>query len=106
MSADFQREAARPLTPELRRRLVRALLASAITGTAVYLLVMHLGLPALQARLTPSQIAWLREVWQRRPAAVLVAIVVAAGLLAVPALGAFRWVYGPLRPRESPTRGA
>jgi hypothetical protein len=106
MLADFQREAARPLTPEMQRRLVRALLASAVTGAVVYLLVMHLGLPALQARLTPSQIDWLREVWLRHPAAVLGAIVVAAALSGLPVLGAFRWVYGPLRLRESRTRGA
>jgi hypothetical protein len=93
-----------PLTAETQRRLLRATLASAATGSAIYLIVVHVALPALQTRLTPEHIEWLRQAFVEHPVAVLSAIVALAALLALPVLGVFRWVYGPLNtvgPRRS-----
>lgn len=81
---------------ERQRRLLRAVLASAATGVVIYLVVVLLALPELQARLTPAQVEWLRRAFVRHPAAVLGGISAIAALLGLPVLGVFRWVYGPL----------
>jgi hypothetical protein len=78
-----------------QRRLVRAILASAATGAAIYFLVMHVAFPALVARLTPAHIDALRQMFAQHPALVLIGIVCLSALLALPVLGVFRWVHGP-----------
>jgi hypothetical protein len=77
--------------------MARAIAASAATGAAIYVLVIRVALPALQARLTRQQVDWLRQAFETHPAAVLAAIVAIAGVLALPVFGIFRWTYGPLR---------
>ena len=89
-------ETGRSLAPDMRRRLLLAITASAATGGIIYLLVMHILLPSLQARLTPAYIEWLREAFTNHPLMVLAVIFLFAAVLAVPVLGVFRWVYGPL----------
>jgi hypothetical protein len=79
------------------RRLARAIAASAATGAAIYTLVVRVALPTLEARLTRENVDWLRQAFDRHPATVLGVIVVIAAVLALPVLGVFRWIYGPLR---------
>ena len=79
----------------MRRRL-RALAASTASGVIIYLLVIHVVLPGVQARLMPAKIQWLREAFANHPLIVLGAIFVLAAVLATPVLCVFRWVYGPL----------
>jgi hypothetical protein len=67
------------LIPAQQWRLLRAIAASVITGAAIYLLVMHIGLPAIAAQLTDAQVARLRQAFVERPAIVLGAIVGIAG---------------------------
>jgi hypothetical protein len=74
---------------------VAATAASATTGVAMYLVVMGLLLPAVEAWLTPSHVAWLRQAFMHRPSLVLAAIAVVSAVLALPLLGVFRWVSGP-----------
>jgi hypothetical protein len=74
---------------------MRAMVASALTGVAIYLLVMRVALPALQMQLTPPQVEWLRQAFAQHPAVVLGTIAAVAALLGLPMLGVFRWVYGP-----------
>jgi hypothetical protein len=93
------------LTREQQWRLVRAVAASAVTGVAIYLLVMHIGLPALAAQLTEAQMAKLRQTFVEHPAMVLGAVVGIAAVLGLPVLGVFRWVYGPLNVPVSRKRG-
>ena len=89
----------------IQHRLLRAILASAATGCAIYLLVLHLALPELQARLTPAQIEWLRQAFLQHPAVVLGTVVAIAALLGLPVLGVFRWVFGPMITLGSRNRG-
>jgi hypothetical protein len=96
---NLHRQTERSLTPEIRRRLLLALVASASTGVIIYVLVMHVLLPGVQARLTPAHIEWLREAFADRPLVVVGAITLIAAVLAAPVFGIFRWVYGPLIPR-------
>ena len=91
----LHRKTARSLTPEMRRRL-RAIVASAATGVIIYLLVVHVLLPGVQARLTPAQIKWLGEAFANHLPIVLGVIFVLAAVLATPVLCIFRLVYGPL----------
>jgi len=84
------------------RRLARAIAASAVTGMAIYVLVVRVALPLLEARLTRPQNDWLRQAFEAHPSAVLVTIGAIAAMLALPVLVAFRWTYGPLR---RPSRG-
>jgi len=87
----------------MRRRLLLANVASAATGGIVYIIVMHVALPGVRARLTPAHIEWLRESFTNHPLVVLGIIVVCAAVLAAPVFGVFRWVYGPLiRCRDAP----
>jgi hypothetical protein len=53
--AGFYRETLASLTPEMKLRLVRAMLASVAAGGIIYLFVMHVTLPALGARLRPGR---------------------------------------------------
>jgi hypothetical protein len=94
--ASLLRKTDRPLTPEMRRRLLLAAVASAATGGIIYILVMHIALPGVRTRLTPARIEWLRESFTEHPLMVLGVIAVFAALLAAPVFGVFRWVYGPL----------
>ena len=87
-------------------RLALAMIASAVTGVAVYLLVMRLGLPALTAHLTDAQVGWLREAFRTRPRLVAAAVVIGAALLALPVPLVFRAVHGPLRFRSAWRPGA
>ena len=76
---------------------MRAIVASAATGAAIYTLVFRVALPMVEARLTRAHVDWLRQAFERYPAAVLGAIVVIAAVLTLPVLGVFRLTYGPLR---------
>jgi len=80
----------------MQRRLLLATVASAATGGVIYLLVMHILLPSLQAWLLPAHIEWLREAFTNHPLIVLGVILVFAAVLAAPVFGVFRCVYGPL----------
>jgi len=93
------------LTPQERRRLVRGAAAGAVADMVIYVLVVHVALPALETRLTRAQVEWLRQAFVQHPLLVLGAIVAIAALLALPVLGAFRWAHGPLR-RPSVGRSA
>jgi hypothetical protein len=83
-----------------RGRLLRATAASATAGAVVYLIVMQWALPAVQTRLTPSQIEWLRDAMMHHHVAVLLTIVAITGMLGLPVLMVFRWVYGPMVVRK------
>jgi hypothetical protein len=76
--------------------------ASALTGVAMYLLVMHVVLPAVAARITDWQVARLRQALVERPAIVLGAILGMCAVAGLPVLGVFRRVYGPFGSRVSP----
>ena len=80
----------------MQRTLLLATVASAATGGVIYLLVMHILLPSLQAWLTPAHIEWLREAFADHPLMVLGVITLMAAVLAAPVFVVFRWVYGPL----------
>jgi hypothetical protein len=71
-------------------------MASTACGVTIYLLVIHIVLPGVQARLTPAQIKWLGEAFSDHYLAVLGVIFVLAAVLATPVLCVFRLVYGPL----------
>jgi hypothetical protein len=86
----------RSLTPDMRRRLLLAIVGSAATGVIIYVLVMHVAMPAVEGRLSPAHFAWLREAFANHPLVVLGVITLIAAVLAAPVLGVFRWVYGPL----------
>ena len=89
-------ETGRSLAPDMRRRLLLSIVASAATGGIIYLLVMHVVLPGVRAHLKPAHIEWLREAFTDHPLVVLSVIVLFAAVLAAPVFGVFRWVYGPL----------
>jgi hypothetical protein len=82
-------------------RLVLATIASAVTGVAIYWIVVRLGMPALTSQLTDAQVGWLREAFRTRPGLVLTAIVVVVAVLALPVPLVFRAVSGPLRVRAA-----
>jgi hypothetical protein len=82
-------------------RLALATIASAVTGVAIYWIVVRLGMPALTAQLTDAQVGWLREAFRSRPGLVLTAIVVVVAVLALPVPLVFRVVAGPLRLRAA-----
>ena len=85
----------------MQRRLLVAIVVSAAAGVIIYMLVMHVALPGVRARLTPADIEWLREAFADHPLVTLSIIVVLAAVMAAPVFGVFRWVYGPLT-RRSP----
>jgi len=78
-------------------RMVRAFLASVAMGVVVYLIVIRGALPLLARRLTPDQVDWLRSAFDAHPWMVLGSIAMIAAILALPVLGAFRIVYGPMK---------
>ena len=83
-------------------RMIRAFLASVVTGVVVYLIVIRGALPLLTRRLTAEQIDWLRSGFNDHPWVVLGSIAIIAAILALPVLVAFRIVYGPFdRSRRS-----
>jgi hypothetical protein len=83
------------------RRLAAAMLVSVAVGAAIYWFVIVRGLPAVAHRLSDEQILALRNGLRTHPLRVLGAVLGAAALLALPVLGVFRLVYGPLSgPRE------
>ena len=94
---NLHRQTDRSLTPEMRRRLLLALVASAATGVIIYVLVMHVVLPGMLARLTQVDIEWLRKAFTEHPLVVLGVILVFAAVLAAPVFVVFRWIYGPVR---------
>jgi hypothetical protein len=81
-------------------RLLRALLAAAGTGVAIYFIVMNVALPAFAESLSDEQVASLRQAFAERPYVVMSLVLAVAGLLALPVLGVIRWVYGPLNADE------
>ena len=90
---------AAPTMPQLQRRLVAAIVASALTGAAMYLVVMGVAIPAIEARLTSSHVAWLRQAFAQHPVLVLGVILAVSLVLALPVLLVFRWVSGPWKDR-------
>ena len=87
-----------PGDPSVRARLLRALIASVATGT-VLLFALRAAMPAIAARLTDAQIAWLRRAFNQHPWLVLGTITVISLLLASPVLLAFRIWFGPIQGR-------
>jgi hypothetical protein len=81
-------------------RLVRALLAAALTGAAELGLVRYVLLPRLARGLTPNQVRWLRETFVTHSAWLVLAMVALAAILALPVLiVALRTArLGPWRP--------
>lgn len=77
-------------------RLARAFGASVAAGAAMYWLVLGLALPALATRLSEARVEWLRAGFRSHPILVLGAVGLSAVVLALPVLGVFRLVYGPL----------
>ena len=86
-----------------RRKLLRAVVASAAAGAVIYLLVMQWALPAVQTGVTHEQVEWLRDAMKDHLVAVLFAIVAIAALLGLPVLMVFRWAYGPMVGRKQTT---
>jgi sterol desaturase/sphingolipid hydroxylase (fatty acid hydroxylase superfamily) len=86
-----------------RRKLVRAIVASAAAGAVIYLLVMQWALPAVQTGITHAQVEWLRDAMKDHLVAVLFAIVAITALLGLPVLMVFRWAYGPMVGRKQPS---
>jgi hypothetical protein len=78
-------------------RMIRAFLASVVTGIVVYLIVTRGALPLLTRRLTSEQIDWLRSAFDDHPRVVLGSIALTAAILALPVLAAFRITYGPMK---------
>ena len=68
---DLPQMGIRRRTPETQHWLFRAIVASAVTGGAIYVLAIHVVLPALASRLTPAQIGWFRQAFVHHPLAVL-----------------------------------
>jgi hypothetical protein len=81
----------------MRQSLIRALIASLVTGISVYLLVMRGAMPAIARGLTPTQIAWLRRAFLEHPWLVLASLAVVAAILALPVLLTFRLAFGPTK---------
>ena len=86
-----------------RRKLLRAIVASAAAGAVIYLLVMQWALPAVQRQVTHAQVEWLRDAMKDHLVAVLFAIVAIAAMLGLPVLMVFRWAYGPMVGRKRTT---
>jgi hypothetical protein len=84
------------------RRLAAAMLVSVAVGAAIYWFVIVRGLPALAHHLSDEQVLALRDSFRTHPFRVLSAVLVAAGVLALPVLAVFRLVYGPLTGRREP----
>jgi hypothetical protein len=82
-----------PITPAEQRRLLRAIVASAAVGVVVYPLTMYVALPELASRLSDDHVRWLRDAFVDHPVFVLVGILLIAGLLGLPVLAVFLWVY-------------
>ena len=79
------------------------ILAAALTGGILIVLVQYLLLPALVRRLTEPQIGWLRQAFAQHPVWVLAAIVMIVALLATPVLLAGLWAgqMGPRRMKQA-----
>lgn len=91
--------------PDRQRRLLLAIVAGTATGVIIYLLVMHVLLPGVRARLAPADIEWLRDAFSDHPLVVLGVIVAFAAVVAAPVFGVFRWIYGPLIWRRDLSNG-
>jgi len=81
-------------SPRVDARMVRAFLASVATAVVVYLVVIRGTLPLVTRRLTSEQVDWLRRGFNDHPWMALSSVTIVALLLALPALAAFRIVYG------------
>ena len=77
------------------RRLVAAMLASAVAGAVIYWLVIVRGLPAVVHGLTDVQVLALRDGLRTHPVRIAAGVLAAAAVLALPVLLVFRLVYGP-----------
>ncbi len=69
-----------------RERLVKALLAAALTGMVELGLVQYVLLPGLARGLTTNQVQWLRETIAGHTTGFLLAIVALTAVLALPVL--------------------
>ena len=73
------------------QRVVKALLAAALTGAGILGLVRYLLLPALARELTTNQVMWLREAFRMHPVWFLLAIFVLCAILGIPVLLVALW---------------
>lgn len=81
------------------RRLITTIVLAGLTGAAMMSLVLYVILPAATQRLTPPQIAWLREMFNAHTGLMLLALLVAAALLGLPVFLIALWAarLGPWR---------
>jgi hypothetical protein len=85
-----------PRDPAFRARLIRALVASTVTGLVI-LTAMRVGLPAVARRLTNEQVDWLRRSSAEHPWIVMATLTLIAAGAALPVLVAFRLAFGPMK---------
>ncbi len=74
------------------KTIVKALLAAAVTGAAMLLLVQNVLLPKLARDVTPAQRIWLRDAFMTHTGWVLFAIVALAAILSLPVLLVALWM--------------
>ena len=70
-----------------------------LTGAAIMSLVLYVILPAVAQRLTASQVAWLREMFNAHTSIALLTILLAVALLGLPVFLVALWAarLGPWR---------
>jgi predicted PurR-regulated permease PerM len=73
------------------RRLVKAILAAALTGAGMLGLVRYVVLPLLAQKITDEEIGWLRQAFATHPVWCLLAIFAIAAALGLPALLVAVW---------------
>ena len=73
-------------------RKVKALLAAAVTGVAILVLVRYVMLPGVAREMTPAQRMWLRDAFMSNTVWLLFAIVALAAILSLPVLLVALWM--------------
>ena len=71
---------------------VKALLAAAVTGAGMLVLLQYLALPRLEREVSPAQRIWLRYVFMTHTGWFLVAIVALTAIVALPVLFVALWM--------------
>ena len=85
-----------PPDPAFRARLIRALVASTVTGLVI-LTAMRAVLPAVARRLSSEQVDWLRRSFAEHPWITMAALTLMSLIAALPVLLAFRLAFGPMK---------
>ncbi len=85
------------------KRIVKALLAAAVTGAAMLALVQYALLPKLARDVTPAQRVWLRDAFMTHTGWFLVAILALAAILSLPVLLVALWML-PRRTQQATGR--